>query len=545
MIAKINGSCYIDLLRSGIKNLEKHRTILNDLNVFPVPDGDTGTNMVMTLRYGLEAVKDTGKTLSEISEKFSSAAVFGARGNSGVIVSQFFKGLSKAFENIEFADAENFAKALESGYKYAYASVAKPAEGTILTVIKDASLAVNNALPLASINEAIDVFIKEAQESLAHTPDLLPILKKANVVDSGGSGIVYFFEGVKKHLDGEEIEVKEDEAKGEYIDLSLFNKDTEFSFGYCVEGLIQLKIEVSDFCHEKFKQKLSEYGTSIVSSLEKDKVKIHIHTMTPGQLINYCQEYGEFLTIKIENMSVQNIQKDTNKPDAQKFLYDSKREQANYAVIAVAPNQNMQECFFDMGADVVILSEIAPSSQDFIDAFELTSADNILVFPNCSNSILSAMQACRLYKKAKVTVLNTRSVAECYATLSILDFDSTIDEATSLANDTISGIYQFSIHHATKSVKFGNRRIEKNDFFALANNKILDVKDSLNSVTLQTVSSVLDKHCYEVITLFYGKYVSEEYIENLLEQLNELGYDAEFATVSTDETIYDIIITFE
>lgn len=545
MISKINGSCFTDLIHSGIKNLEKHRKILNELNVFPVPDGDTGTNMVMTLRYGFEAITSQERTLSEIAQQFSSAAVFGARGNSGVIVSQFFKGLSEGFDGVDFADCEVFAKALQNGCKYAYASVSEPVEGTILTVLKDASLAVTNALPLQSVNAAIDIFLAEARVSLAHTPDLLPILKKASVVDSGGSGIVYFFEGVKKYLNGEAIEGSDEVVVSEQIDLSLFNKDTSFHYGYCVEGLLQLKVDVREFEHDSFKDKLSDYGESIVSSLEKDKVKIHIHTKKLGRLMDYCQKYGEFLTIKIDNMSVQHIQKVKEQQEAKKFLYDTNREQTNYAVIAVASNQYMQQRFFDMGADVVILSDIAPSSQDFMDAFKFTSAKNILVFPNSANSILTSMKAGSLYRKAKVTVLNSRSIAECYATLSILDFNSTIDEAVTLANDTISEIYQFSIYHAVKDVKYGSRKIDKNDFFALSNNKILDVRNTLDSITIHTINSVLQKQIYEVVTLFYGKYISPEYIEHLVEKLKELGHDAEFATVSTYETIYDITVTFE
>ena len=545
MISKIDGSNYIDLLHSGIKNLERYRSVLNDLNVFPVPDGDTGTNMVMTLRSGYESIKKQAGDLSDISKKFSSSAVFGARGNSGVIVSQFFKGLSQVFENVDVADCNDFAEALESGCKYAYASVSQPVEGTILTVLKDASTAVKKALPLNNINEAVDIFLKEARISLANTPELLPILKKASVVDSGGSGIVYFFEGVKKYLNGEEIDVTEEVITSEHIDLSMFNKNSSFEYGYCVEGLIQLKLDACDFDHNVFKNELENHGDSIVTSLEIDKVKIHIHTKKPGRLMEYCQQFGEFLTIKIENMSVQNLQKTTAQNENSKFLYDSTREQTDFSVIAVATNHHMQQKFFDMGADVVVFSEIAPSSQDFIDAFKLTNAKNILVFPNSANSILACMQASSMYRDAKVTVLNSRSVAECYAALSVMDFESGVDEAVYHANDTLSSIYQFAIYHATKDVKFGNEKIDKNDFFALRNNKILAVRDTLESISLHAVEMTLVKEEYAVVTLFYGKFVSSEYMERLVDKLSGMGYDVEFATVSTLETNYDITVTFE
>lgn len=545
MITKIDGSMYSELLCGGIKNLEKYRNRLNELNVFPVPDGDTGTNMVMTLRYGYEAIKGRGGDLSEISRRFSSAALFGARGNSGVIISQFFKGVSAEFEDIDSADSKVLVAALQSGCKYAYDAVSNPVEGTMLTVLKDASCAVANAMPLGSIEEVIDIFLEKAKESLARTPELLPILKKANVVDSGGSGVVYFFEGVKKHLNGESIEMTESVEAGDVIDLSLFNKNTAFEYGYCVEGLIQLKVDAADFEHNTFKDKLNEYGDSVVSSLEGDKVKVHVHVRKLGRLMELFQKYGELLTVKIENMTVQHLQSAKKEQEVQKFLYDPTRLQSNYAVVAVATNAYMQRKFFEMGADVVILSEIAPSSQDFMDAFKLTAAKKILVFPNSANSILASMQAGSLYRDAKVTVLNSRSVAECYAVLSVMDFEGSVDDAISLANDTISNIYQFSIYHAVKDVKYGSRKIEKNDFFALSGKKLLDIRDTLEAITVNTIKKTLEERECDLVTIFYGKYISNEYMEHLADKLLECDYDCEIVTVSTFETVYDVTVTFE
>ena len=546
MIKQIDGACYIELLSNGIKNLEKHRTVLNDLNVFPVPDGDTGTNMVMTLKYAYDAVKNQDASLDEIAGRFAKAAVFGARGNSGVIVSQFFKGVSEGLSNCQYADAKIFAYALSSGCEYAYASVAKPVEGTMLTVIKDASKAAIDALPLQSIEEVIEIFLKEARVSLANTPELLPILKKANVVDSGGSGIVYFFEGINKFFVGEDIVVSGDGEKAEeYVDLSLFNKDTSFEYGYCNEGLIQLKIDVSDFNLDLFKGELSKIGNSVVASLEGDKVKIHVHTKFPGKLMNFCQQYGEFLTIKIENMTVQNTIKQSSEPQNEKFLYSKDRPIGKFAIVAVAPNELMQRKFFEMGADIVILSEIAPSSNDFLEAFKLTGAKRILVFPNSSNSILSSMQAGSLHKKAIVSVLNSRSVAECYSARAVMDFEADIDSVISNANATLSNIYQLSIYQAIKDLKYGSKNIYKNDFFALSANKILAIDTRLDVVTLNVIEKTLENSEVSVVTLFYGDFVSEEYVSDLVERINDLDLDIEVATVSTKETNYDFTIIFE
>lgn len=544
MLTIINGADYLRLLDGGIRNLEKNKDALNDLNVFPVPDGDTGTNMVMTLKYGFDAVRGRMGNLSELSQAFATSAVFGARGNSGVIVSQFFKGLAEGFRDREEADSEGFALALESGCRHAYASVAKPVEGTMLTVVREAAQAVKRALPLNSIDEAVDIFLREAHVSLKNTPQLLPVLKKAGVVDSGGAGIVCFFEGVRKYLSGETVEVEPQQEQSTFVDLSGFSKDTVFEYGYCVEALLQLTRDVRDFDLRDFKKGLTRLGDSVVTTLEGDKVKMHVHAKKLSRVMDFCQAYGEFLTIKIENMTVQNLQKQKNAPQPEKFLYD--REQVGeFAIVAVASNPQMQRTFFEMGAHMVILSDIAPSSQDFIDAFDMTGADKILVFPNSSNSILTCMQAASLYKNGKVTVLNSRSLAQCYTALAILDPEGTLDEAAETANETISGVFQLSIYQAAKDIRYGNKRVARNAFFALANNQILKTATDLEEVTLQTIRQITgERECY-VVRLFYGSDIAEEYMEYLQEQIEGMNLDVEVAVVPAGESTCALTVTFE
>ena len=551
MITKIDGKIYADLVSHGIKNLEKHRDVLNRLNVFPVPDGDTGTNMLMTLRCGQnEMASSSYDSLPDTAMQFSSAAVFGARGNSGVIVSQFFKGVSEVFKDSDEAGPALLSIALESGTREAYASVVNPVEGTMLTVLKDASAAVMLALPLQSIDEVIDVYLDAARRSLANTPELLPILKKANVVDSGGSGVVYFFEGVQKYLRGEEIatDTEISEQKGSelpFINPSMFNKQTEFRYGYCVEGLLQLTDTAEPFSYSEFNAELSKLGSSLVSSVETDKVKIHIHSKFPGNIINFCQRFGELLTIKIENMTVQNTNRELREKEHRKFLCSPEESTSEFAVVAVASTELMQQMFIDMGADVVILSEIAPSSQDFMDAFGYISAKKILVFPNGSNSILTSMQAGSLYKNAKVSVVNSRSVAECYAALAVLDFGGTIDEAITLVNDTIANVRQVFLYHAENDIKYGSRTILQNDFFALQGKKILAVDTTLEEVALRAVEKKLRERDASVITVFYGQSLDEDSASHLADEIGKIAEDAEVATVSTMDTVYDVTIIFE
>ena len=544
MLEKIDGLSYASILESGIKNLAKNKKVLNDLNVFPVPDGDTGTNMVMTLRHGYNAIENSSESISDISGQFASSAVFGARGNSGVIVSQFVKGMAESFKGKEYADCETFINALEMGYQFAYQAVVNPVEGTMLTVLREAAEAVRKAAPFKTIEEILDVYLEEAQKSLQRTPELLPVLKKAGVVDSGGSGVVCFFEGVKMYLDGEEIQMEEEIAVSEYIDLSKFNKDTQFIYGYCIEGLLQLKMDVYEFDKEDLKKTLNDLGGSIVMTLEGDKVKLHIHSKTPGKVINCCQAYGEFLTIKIENMTVQNLSKGEDEI-AEKFLYSEEDTDFDFAVVAAVPNAFLQKKFFEMGADVVIMSEIAPSAQDFIDAFECTNAKEILVFPNSSNSILTSMHAGSLYKKARVTVLNSRSIQECYLSLGLIDFEEGIDQAVDTINEALSNLYQVAIYQALKDIKYGAQKVSKNEFFSLSNKKILANGSALEGVVLDTIGGVLETKDCSVLTLFYGAEVAEEFIEALEETIREKYSLLEITAVATKETICDIVLAFE
>lgn len=531
------------MMQYGVYNLDAHRAVVNDLNVFPVPDGDTGTNMVMTMKNGLRAIGQEDGDLSLVAERFASAAVFGARGNSGVIISQFFRGMSVGFAGCEEADCAALSSALDAGCAHAYAAVAKPVEGTVLTVLKAASAAVREALShLDTIDEGIDVLIAAAQSSLEHTPELLPILKKAGVVDSGGAGAVYFFEGIRKYLKGEPITAPAESGAGNdpaFVDYTLFNRNSDFSLGYCTELLLQLTVGEDEFRYTDFVNHLQTLGGSVVTSHEGDKVKVHVHTATPEAVLAFCHGYGEFLSLKIENMSVQHTGLTV------KLLCNESDGDAVVAVVAVAPNQKLQKMLSEMGADVVILSEEAPSSQDFLEAFARTATGHILVFPNSSNSILSAMQAGSMYKRAKVTVLNCRSVPQCYASLPIIDFcDPDVHSTVGAVHDTISHLCEVAVTHASKSVRYGDRNIVKNDYFALAGDEVLTVGDSFGEVALATLQAKLSQDDWDVITLFYGKNRTEADLEELMDAVERLG-GAEVCAISTLDPVYDLVLVFE
>ena len=542
MIEKITGSCYKSMIDYGINHLDKHCATVNELNVFPLPDGDTGTNMVMTLKNGRQSIGEDSESISRVAENFANATVFGARGNSGVITSQFFKGISEGLKNEIEADCRAFFRALDKGREYAYASVATPVEGTMLTVIKEATAAVGERIDsLDTIDEVVTLFVDEATKSLKNTPKLLPILKKAGVVDSGGAGVVYFFEGVQRYLRGEPMETVEAAvaAPEGAVDYSVFNTHSVFDYGYCTELLLQLTEYREPLDRDYFLGTLGEMGNSLVASFEADKVKVHIHTMTPEEILEFCHRFGEFLTVKIENMTVQHSQ------TTKKYLCSENIDEGNFAIVAVAPNTLLQNMLSEMGADVVIMSPEVPSSKDFIEAFEHISLRDILVFPNSSNSILSAMQAASLYKKAKIKVLNCRSIAQCYSAMAIIDFDAYPDAVVDEINDTIGNIYEVAVVHASKNIKYGDRNIVKNDYFALSGDEILATADKAIDVITFTVSHVLENKDCDVINLFYGQNISKEEVEKVAGRIAASASGVEVCTIPTQNSVYDFILSFE
>ena len=529
------------MIKYGVNNLEKHCSVVNDLNVFPVPDGDTGTNMVMTVKNGLPALNTDNESLSSVAKSFANAALFGARGNSGVIISQFFKGVSEGFQQDD-ADAHQLSYALEMGCKYAYAAVAKPVEGTVLTVIKDGVAALKNSLETSStIDQAIDVFLKEARVSLENTPNLLPILKKAGVIDSGGAGLVYFFEGIERYLTGQPLEeIQSATEAAPQIDYSAFNRFSKFEYGYCTETLLQLTVDEQQFDYTAFSNQLQQLGESIVTSFEQDKIKVHIHTHTPEKVLAFCHQFGEFLSLKIENMSVQHTQ------TLEKYLYTPSQEEACFALVTVAPNGVLQKMLSEMGADVVILSAEAPSSKDFLEAFELLSAKNILVFPNSSNSILSAIQAGSLYDKANVTVVNCHSIAECYSAMATIDFcNPNMDDVLAVINETMANVYAVSITRATKSVQFGAKNIVKDDYLALSGDEVLSTGNNFETVVLETAKTVINSRDCGVMNMFYGQRVTKQLAESLQETLEMTYCDVEVCLIPTQDIVYDLILSFE
>ena len=548
MFEQLDGKLYKQLINYGIRNLKIHEEIVNDLNVFPVPDGDTGTNMTMTLTNGFNAIRDAEGELSELAKRFAYEVAFGARGNSGVISSQFFKGFSETFTDTKVADVELFISALNRGVTEAYKSVSRPTEGTILTVVREATEHVNalhQQEKLASVLAVIDAFLDRARESLENTPELLPVLKNAGVVDSGGAGILYFFKGMKKYMMNESLEEMEEissSIKGyEDVDYSVFHKTSKFEYGYCTELLIQLLEGKNEFDYELFKEELEKLGDSVATVFADDKVKVHIHTGHPDKVLKYCHQFGEFLTLKIENMSVQHEgtkQEEPNEIEEHRF----------FAVVATASDGLLEKNFKEMGVAITIPGgqSCNPSVQEFVSAFERANADHIIVFPNNKNVILTANQAKKLYDKSNIIVINSKSMAECYSALGLVDFDSKdVESVVETIEESIRNIEIVSVTKAVRNAKYDNLKITVEDFVAIDDSEIMGLGKSLTEVVLPIIDDCLTRQNKDVVTLFAGKGMSDDEIEVLTSYINDKYLYTDCGVVKTDNEIYYLTLAFE
>lgn len=546
MIHTINGQHYRNLIDYGIRNLVLYCDKVNDLNVFPVPDGDTGTNMVKTLQNGFNAIAGSTGDLSELSKKFSKAIVFGARGNSGVIISQFFKGFSECFYDTEDASSEEFITALENGVKHAYRAVSRPVEGTVLTVLREATeftkKQVEQSTDPKNINQVISLFLEKAKHSLENTPNLLPILKSAGVVDSGGAGIIYVFEGMDKYLNDEDIVPVTEGETAEFVDYSRFNPESEFPYGYCTEFLLQTTNAAKPFVADEFKREIESLGDSVVTVAEEDKVKVHVHTQTPEQVLAFAHQYGEFLSLKIENMSVQH----SETANGVEIFHNG--QQSPFAVVAVAHDETMRDLFLDMGADVVIFgsNNLQPTTNDFLRAFEKTEAKDIFVFPNSKNSNLAAVQASGFYADGEATVFDTKSVAECYAALSMMDFEATDRKVQAEEIHTIiENVCPVGIFRAAKDSVFEGEEISRNDFVAYTGSTLVGVGAERLAVSARAVEAVLAEGERDTVTIFAGKNVPEEELDAIAQYIEKRCPYTDLDRIRTQAETFELLLSFE
>ena len=539
----LDGILFARMINSGAANLKAHAKEINDLNVFPIPDGDTGDNMLMTMMGGVRHDDATSDALDEMSCRISSGMLLSARGNSGVILSQFFEGIKNGFSGLHSADTREIGEAFRQGVKQAYGSVMTPTEGTILTVVREATeYACNQNVdtPEAFLN----TFIDEAKRSLARTPELLPVLKKAGVVDSGAAGLIYIVDGMMKAVIGEDIGDLSDVAEAtQELDLDAFNEDSVLEFGYCTELLLRLqnaKTDISTFDVKVISDYLGTIGDSIVTVRNGSIVKLHVHTLTPQKVLDFCQQYGEFLKVKIENMSLQHNNTVTEEKAPP-------RERKKYGVVAVASGEGLKETFRERGADVIVDGgqSMNPSAEDFIAAFDEVNADVIFVFPNNGNIILTAQQAAHLYEGSDVRVIESTTIGAGYASLSMLDTGSgdtdTIVEELQMA---MEGVVTAEISHCVRDATIDGREIHTGDYIGFVGKEMLAVAQSRLATVCESIDA-LNLSRYDFCILICGKDATDEEAAQIEAYIKARYKNKELYIINGGQDVYDYILIIE
>jgi len=549
-IKTLNGETFLSLLKAAARNLQANCQIVNDLNVFPVPDGDTGDNMLKTFQGGLEsAIKKTGNNIGEVAKAFSQGALLGARGNSGVILSQFYKGFEEGLNLKEEVSATELNDAYKSGVEKAYHAVVKPVEGTILTIFKQAGEYASSLINSdSSIEDFYKAYLDGINKVLPKTKEMLSVLKEADVIDSGGAGYLYIVEGMYKVLLDPSYTASSDipalKNKAQEVDIDAFTRDSVLDFGYCTECLLRLqsaKVNPDTFEIKPILDYLDSIGgDSVVCYKEGDIVKLHVHTPDPGKVLNELRKYGEFLTVKIENMALQHhkIIKSEKKKSPRKKL----------GIVTVANGDGIKSLFREMGADEIIEGGQTgnPSSKEFIDAFESVNAENIIVLPNNPNIILTAEQAKEMYKDSKVYVIKTHSFTEGNAALALINpFFEDIDEMLNDVDEGISEVVNVSVAQATKDAVIDSKVIKTGDYLGMVEKDIVTVNPDRKEALMDLISKVPDIKDKELCTLFSGKDVPEDELKIIKERISKMYQDIELVCYEGGQDVYSYLISFE
>lgn len=523
------------MIRSGAMDLQRHCEEVNSLNVFPVPDGDTGLNMLVTLRGGVDAIeKEETSSLGKVCQALSRGMLLAARGNSGVILSQFFAGLADGLSSLDQANALQFGQAFEKGVKRAYEVVVKPVEGTILTVMREGGHeALKKVDSATTYEEYFTILLNQMRSTLASTPDLLPVLKEAGVIDSGGAGLLYIIEGMGQALGGkiiEDVTLHLPLGHGESVpqDLSGFDENSTLDYGYCTEFILQLTNEkggVTKFNLDQAIAFLGTIGDSLVAFKDGTLVKVHVHTKEPDKAISYALQYGEFVRFKMENMTLQHHQTMIDKSHEVSMMAKPEAPKKPIGVVAVAPNDEVAEIFHNYGADAIVEGGkfLNPGTEDFLRAFRKANADHLIVFPNNKNEILVAEMAAGMMKDVTVHIIPTGDIAKGLSCCSVVDTaDLELEENLSRINATLGQSKTFTAFAAARDSSSYGTKIKKGDFVFIEGEKVSASKTLLEAFEKWFTSFDGEEH--SLLTLLYSSRVDEEE-SRLIEECAASGND--------------------
>ena len=547
----INAEMLSEMFLAGAANIEAKKEFINELNVFPVPDGDTGTNMSLTIMAAAKEVTALeNMTMETLAKAISSGSLRGARGNSGVILSQLFRGFTKAIRDSKEIDVMTLANALDKAKETAYKAVMKPKEGTILTVARGIA---DKGLELAETTDDLDEFIPQviehAEYVLSKTPDMLPVLKEAGVVDSGGQGLLEVIKGAYDAFLGKEIDYSQIKPSTS-VNMTKISAETnaEIKFGYCTEFIIMTEKEFTDDDEREFKTFLESIGDSIVCVADDEIVKIHVHTNDPGLAIQKALTYGQLSRMKIDNMREEHEEKLIR--DAEKLAKEQKAkekaEQKEYGFIAVSIGEGLNEIFRELGVDYIIEGgqTMNPSTDDMLNAIDEVNAKHVFIFPNNKNITLAANQAKSLVKDKEVIVIPTKTVPQ--GITAIINFvpDMSAEENEEVMLEEIKNVKTGQVTYAVRDTNIDGKEIHTDDIMGIGDAGILSVGTEIEATTLDMLAQIVDEDS-ELISIYYGADVSEEDAEALTAKVEELYPDVDVDTHSGGQPIYYYVLAVE
>lgn len=540
----INGATFKKMVLAGVSLLEQNKDYIDSLNVFPVPDGDTGTNMFLTMKSAVNEInKAASNDLSALSDAFSKGALRGARGNSGVITSQIFKGFCSVTKTCKEISTKDFAKAMQEGAKIAYKAVTKPKEGTILTVIR---VMAENATSLAKRHDDFETFLKKVidtgEEILKQTPEMLPVLKKAGVVDSGGRGILVIFTGFYRFLSGEEdLEYTfSDETKPQTVDdvIADINNLGDIEFGYCTEYMIiNMHKKTTEADIDKLRKRLMDIGDSVICIGDLQLVKVHVHTNEPNKALGYALELGELYNLKIENMREQNREL--------KKKATAVEETKEIGMIAVAPGEGLSQIFKELTVDEIIVGgqTMNPSAEDIATAADKVPARNVFVFPNNKNIVLAAEQANDVTNK-NLIIIPTKSVPEGISAAITFNPDASVDENKNAMLEATKSVRSGSVTYAVRDTHVDGFDLTKGEIIGLDDKAILAKGNLVSETTEKLIEAMFDDSIMN-ITLFYGEDIREDEANALQEKIAAKYPDCEVTVANGGQPVYYYLVSLE
>ncbi|MCY7800640.1 MULTISPECIES: DAK2 domain-containing protein [Bacillus] len=555
-IRNLDGKAFAEMVLYGAHHLSQNANVVDALNVFPVPDGDTGTNMNLSMTSGAKEVEqiDTAN-IGKVAQSLSRGLLMGARGNSGVILSQLFRGFGKSIEQKSEINAKEFAAAFQAGVDTAYKAVMKPVEGTILTVAKDAAKkAVLTAQTETDIIKVMEAVVNEAEASLERTPELLPVLKEVGVVDSGGKGLLYVYEGFLASLKGEKLSEKaaalpslNDLVSAEHHKNAQSHMNTEdIEFGYCTEFMVKLDSGKRNFNEDTFRQDLSGFGDSLLVVSDENIAKVHIHAEYPGEVMTYAQKYGSLINMKIENMREQHTAiLSQNKQETATPAEKAPAEKQPYGIVTVAMGEGIAELFESIGATKVIEGgqTMNPSTEDIVQAIKDANADTVVILPNNSNIVMAANQAADVAGQ-HVIVIPTKTVPQGMAALLAFNPALGADENEAAMLDAIGEVKSGQITYAVRDTNIDGIDIKKGDFMGILNGKIVETASDQLTAAKKLIAGMIAEDS-EIVTVIKGEDAPEEEAEELAAFISETYEDVEVEVHDGKQPLYSYILAVE